>query len=226
MRAALVGGTGLIGGHVIDLLLAEPGCTQLVSIGRRTQEKSGKKWLEKIGSMTDIEGLSTGVNVDVAFCCLGTTIKQAGSQEKFAEVDLHLPIRFAKAMLAQGAKHFHVVSSLGADARSSNFYLKTKGQLEEQLRSLGFQSLSIYRPSLLLGQRQEPRPMENIMAAGYRIFEPFYPKFLQAWQPIQASDVAKVMVARSLTPGSGVQVIDNKQMQEALPGILSKGKIS
>ncbi len=226
MRAVLVGGTGLIGGHVIDLLLAEPSCTEVVSIGRRKQEKSGKKWMEKIGNMADIEGLSSGVKVDVAICCLGTTIKQAGSQEKFADVDLHLPIRFAKAMLANGAKHFHVVSSLGADARASNFYLKTKGQMEEQLRSLGFQSLSIYRPSLLLGKRQETRPMENIMAAGYRFFEPFYPKFLQTWQPIQALDVARVMVARSLILGSGVQVIDNRLMHQSLEKILPDRKIS
>lgn len=216
MQAVIVGATGLVGGWVIQELLAEPRCTHVTSIGRRSQAPQVKKWTERIGSMTDVEALLRDVNADVAFCCLGTTIKKAGSQPAFEEIDWHLPIRFAKAARQKGVKQFHVVSSLGADAQSKNFYLRTKGRMEEDLRALGFETLDIYRPSLLLGTREEKRPLEALSISAYRWFEPIYPRFLQTWKPIEARHVAQAMVAEALAGTKGTRVVENRDMHARL----------
>ncbi len=212
MQAVIVGATGLVGGWVIQELLAEPGFTHVTSIGRRSQAPQVKKWSERIGPMTDVEALVRDVNADVAFCCLGTTIKKAGSQEAFEEIDWHLPIRFAKAVRQKGVKHFHVLSSLGADAQSKNFYLRTKGRMEQDLRALGFETLVFYRPSLLLGEREEKRPLEHLSIAAYRCFEPIYPRFLQTWKPIEAKHVAQAMVGEALEQKKGTRIMENRDM--------------
>lgn len=216
MQAVIVGATGLVGGWVIQELLAEPRCTQLISIGRRSQAPQVEKWTERIGPMTDVDALVRDVTADVAFCCLGTTIKKAGSQSAFEDIDWHLPIRFAKAVRQKGVKQFHVVSSLGADAGSKNFYLRTKGRMEEDLRALGFETLVFYRPSLLLGEREEKRPMEHLSIAAYRLLEPVYPRFLLAWKPIEAKNVAQVMVAEALQEQKGTRILENREMHARL----------
>ena len=216
MRAVIVGGTGLIGGGIIAELLAEPACTLMLTVSRRSQSPKDEKWREKVGSLSDLASLCAGVEADTAFCCLGTTIRKAGSQEAFAKIDRQLPLLFAKAMLERGVKSFHVVSSLGAEATSNNFYLRTKGLMEKELSELGFDSLGIYRPSLLLGSREESRPMERFSILGYRLIQPIYPKFLQAWQPIEARDVARMMVAHALQPSKGVRIFENGEMHKRL----------
>ncbi|WP_141734959.1 NAD(P)H-binding protein [Oligoflexus tunisiensis] len=212
MQAVIVGATGLVGGWVIQELLAEPGCTQLTSIGRRAQTPQVKKWSERIGPMNDLEPLLKDMNADVAFCCLGTTIKKAGSQSAFEEIDWHLPIRFAQAIRARGVKQFHVVSSLGADPRSKNFYLRTKGRMEEDLKKFGFETLVFYRPSLLLGEREEKRPLERLSIGAWRFLEPVYPRFLQTWKPIAAKAVARVMVQEALAEKKGTRILENRDI--------------
>jgi uncharacterized protein YbjT (DUF2867 family) len=216
MQAVIVGATGLVGTWVIQELLAEPRCTLVTSVGRRSQAPQVKKWTERIGPMTDVEALVQDVKADAAFCCLGTTIKKAGSQAAFEEIDWHLPVRFAKAVRKKGVKQFHVVSSLGADAQSKTFYLRTKGRMEEDLRALDFETLVIYRPSLLLGEREEKRPMEHLSIGAYRLFEPIYPRFLQTWKPIEAKHVAQVMVAEALQEKKGARILENKDMHARL----------
>jgi uncharacterized protein YbjT (DUF2867 family) len=216
MKAVIMGATGLVGGWVIQELLAEPRCTEVTSVGRRAQVPQVQKWKERIGSMTDLDTLLKDVQADAAFCCLGTTIKKAGSQSAFEEIDWHLPLRFARSLRKQGVKQFHVVSSLGADAASKNFYLRTKGRMEDELKALGFETLAIYRPSLLLGERQEKRPMEHLSIKAYRWFEPMYPRFLQSWKPIEAKDVARSMVSEALAGKPGTRILENREMHAKL----------
>lgn len=216
MRAVIVGGTGLIGSLLIQEVLADARYKELISVGRRTQSPTVKKWQERIGSMNDVESLCHGIEADVGFCCLGTTIGKAGSQEAFAEVDLHLPLRFARSLLQKGVKQFHVVSSLGADARSKTFYLRTKGQLEEGLKAIGFEQLVIYRPALLLGDRTEKRPFEGLTAGVYQVLKPIFPGFLKSWEPIEASTVARRMALEVFSPNKGSRVVDNRAMHAPL----------
>jgi len=129
------------------------------------------------------------------FCALGTTIRKAGSQEAFKKVDFEYPLRTASTALKLGAKRFLVVSSIGADATSSNFYLRTKGELEKALSVEGFGGLIIFRPSFLLGQRSEFRPGERIALAAMQMVSPLMKGPLARYRPIEASAVATAMIA-------------------------------
>ena len=160
--AVVTGATGLVGRHLVAELLADRGVDQVVTLGRRRLDSSDTSRLdERVVNLLELEERDLPERVDEAYCCLGTTIKRAGSQAAFRDVDHHMPLRFARAALARGARRFALVSSLGADARSRVFYSRVKGEVERDLQGLGFERLVILRPSLLLGARDEHRRGEK-----------------------------------------------------------------
>ena len=151
----LAGATGLTGEHLLDRLLNEP--TIIASIGPLTPATGrasapGKPGRRPAEFLPQLNG-----RVDIAYCCLGTTIKQAGSEQAFRAVDLDMVVAFAKRAREMGARHLIVISALGADRRSSIFYNRVKGEMEHALRAQDWPQLTICRPSLLLGERTEPR---------------------------------------------------------------------
>jgi uncharacterized protein YbjT (DUF2867 family) len=146
---------------------------------------------------------------DVLVCTLGTTIKTAGSQERFIEIDHDIPLALAKIAHEEGCNTFILVSSMGADANSSIFYSRVKGQLEEALKAVGFPRLHILRPSILLGDRQESRPGEFV---GKLIMQPL--SFLIPWKykPIQASTLAAKIREIIAAEKSGVRIWSGKNL--------------
>jgi uncharacterized protein YbjT (DUF2867 family) len=141
---------------------------------------------------------------DAAFCCLGTTIKKAGSPEGFRAVDLDAVVTFARAAKQKGAKVFLHVSSLGADARSSMLYNRVKGQAEEAVAALGFESVYAFRPSVLDGERAESRPMEKVSLVVGRALGPLLGKY----RPTLVSSVAEAMVSACKRPKPGAHVVE------------------
>jgi uncharacterized protein YbjT (DUF2867 family) len=166
----VVGATGLVGRETVRVLLE--GGDRVVAWVRRS---SGLQHPALIERVVDFEQLDTAFVVgpgelpDVAVCCLGTTIKQAGSQERFRRVDHDYVLAFARAARQAGARTFAVVTALGADAKSLVFYNRVKGEVEQALAALGFESLVIARPSLLLGEREQGRLGERLMAPVSRL---------------------------------------------------------
>jgi uncharacterized protein YbjT (DUF2867 family) len=155
--AVVLGASGLVGGFCLKALVDDPDYTRVLTFGRRelppmTRAKVSQ-WVTDLGSLTadDFRGAQ-----DV-FVALGTTIRKAGSQEAFRRVDLEMPLRVAQEALQAGAEQFVVVSSVGADPASKNFYLRTKGELERELAKLPYRAIHILRPSLLIGKRQDFR---------------------------------------------------------------------
>ena len=146
--------------------------------------------------------------VDKVFCALGTTIRQAGSQEAFRRVDYEYPLAIAKAARARGASHFLLVSAHGASARSRVFYNRVKGELEEAVQALGYPSLTIARPSLLLGNRKEPRFGEELAKRLGWLAPP-------SWRPVHASQVASALVAAAHTNAPGVRILENTFLRAA-----------
>jgi uncharacterized protein YbjT (DUF2867 family) len=146
----LAGATGLTGEHLLDRLLNEPTITRVLApppaAGRAPAP--GKPGGRPGGVLPQLSG-----RVDIAFCCLGTTIKQAGSEEAFRAVDLDMVVAFAKRAREMGARHLIVISAMGADPKSSIFYNRVKGEMEQALRAQDWPQLTIVRPSLLLGER-------------------------------------------------------------------------
>lgn len=161
-NAIVAGSTGLVGSYLLQELLMDNNYSQVILLTRKENHSGNAKVSDKLVNFDELDKYSFTEQVDVAFCCLGTTMKKAGSKEAFLKVDYTYCLELAKLVKKMGARKFVLISSLGADASSSNFYLKTKGQIEEAITQLGFDAFIIMRPSMLLGDRNESRFGESI----------------------------------------------------------------
>ncbi|MBL8288116.1 MAG: hypothetical protein JNL85_09040 [Rubrivivax sp.] len=207
--ALLAGATGLVG----RALAAQwPGPQPLHLLVRREVAAPGPAQRLHVVDFTALPPLP---RAEWAFCCLGTTIKVAGSQPAFRAVDFDAVLAFARAAVAAGVTHFAVVSALGADARSSNFYSRTKGEMEAALQGVGFRCLVVARPSLLSGDRaslaQPARAGEVLALALTRPIARFIPK---AWRPIDASTLARSLIRGLAQARPGVTVLDSAALQD------------
>jgi uncharacterized protein YbjT (DUF2867 family) len=200
----LAGATGLTGEHLLDRLLNEPTVARVLApscrpLAMHTHLENPQG--ELLALLPQLDG-----KVDTAFCCLGTTIKQAGSQAAFRAVDHDLVIAFAERALALGARHLLVISALGADAGSTVFYNRVKGEMEHALRKQNWPQLTIARPSLLLGARQEFRLGERLAAP------------LMRWLPgkyrgIQATVLARALWRLALEEDTVTRVVESNQLR-------------
>lgn len=207
--ALVAGASGLIGGHLVHLLAADNAFVRIKSVTRKPLNTDKEKVSEIIVDFDSLNQFSQRLTADVVFCCLGTTIATAGSQENFRKVDFTYCLELAKAAKAQGAKQFILVSSLGADANSGNFYLRTKGEIENAIAALNFDSFCIMRPSMLLGNRRETRIGESIgkvfmQATGFLFAGP-----LKKYKAIDAETVARCMVTLAKDPEKGMMVFES-----------------
>jgi uncharacterized protein YbjT (DUF2867 family) len=204
-RIALVAGaTGLIGGYLINALIEAQEYARVFALTRRPYQKEHAKLANRIVNFERMADQLKGLTANDAFCCIGTTIADAGSQEAFRETDVDAVLLFAQAARAAQATRFVVVSSVGADSKSRKFYLRTKGEMEEAVSGLGFVSVDIMQPSLLLGPRKAVRPLE---LAG-RIFAPLLNPLLtgtrEQYRAIAAETVARGMLGAARRGGRGI----------------------
>ncbi|HMG17790.1 MAG TPA: NAD(P)H-binding protein [Gemmatimonadales bacterium] len=204
--ALLAGATGLVGRHVLQFLLADPEWSRVVTVGRRTTPQRHDKLEQRVLDLGAIEALGDLPHADDVFCSLGTTIKQAGSQQAFRRVDHDSVVGLARAGVRVGATQFLLVSAIGADPESRVFYSRVKGEAEAAVRRLPYRAIQIFRPSLLLGERTEFRLGERIAMVGAPLLQLFLVSRLRRYRPIQASDVARAMVrvAREAPRGPNV----------------------
>ena len=199
--ALLAGGTGLVGGACLQALLRHPEYEQVHLLTRRdVPGPAHPKLSQCVVDFSAPETLKLPAATDV-FCALGTTIRKAGSQQAFRHVDFEVPLAIARLGLQNGARNFALCSSVGADPASRNFYLRTKGELEQALRALPFQGLRIFRPSMLVGERPEPRPGEFFGVAAGRILRFMMVGPLRRYRPVAAEEVGRAMAAAE---GTGV----------------------
>lgn len=204
--ALLAGATGLVGSHVLQFLLADTNWSRVVTVGRRTTPQRYDKLEQRVLDLGAIEALGDLPHADDVFCCLGTTIKQAGSQQAFRRVDHDFVVGLARAGLRHGATQFLLVSAIGADPESRVFYSRVKGETETAVRRLPYRAIQIFRPSLLLGERAEFRLGERIAMMAAPIMPLFLPGRLRRLRPIRAAGVARAMVriAREAPRGPNV----------------------
>jgi uncharacterized protein YbjT (DUF2867 family) len=216
MRTALIAGaSGLVGGFLLRQLLELPEYGKVISLGRRPLELTHPKLVQLTVDFGALEKITADLQCDDAFCCLGTTIRKAGSQENFRAIDQAAVLAVAWAARRNGAQRFFVVSSLGANAQSRVFYNRVKGETEEALEVLDFPTLAIFRPSLLLGPRTEKRLGEKIGAALMWVAEPLLFGGLRQYRAIQAEVVARAMSRCSFgRPGQGVLIFPSDEIQD------------
>lgn len=188
--AVIAGASGLVGSHCLEAALEQ--YEHVVALARRRMEIEHPRLEQRV---VDFERLPPAVQGDDAFCALGTTIRAAGSQAEFRKVDFEYVRAFAAASRAGGARQFLLVSSAGADERSSNFYLRVKGEAEAAVEELGFEGLHIFRPSFLVGARKEKRMGEKIAIPVARLAQGVMIGRLRRYRPISAATVARAMVA-------------------------------
>ncbi len=207
----LAGASGLVGSKLLVLLLESDKCQRVISIGRRKLEVIHPKLEQLIVNFEHLDNLD--IKTDSIFCCLGTTIKKAGSKEAFRKVDFSYPKIIANYGLKIGANSFHIITAMGANSSSKFFYNKIKGEIEEYLDGLSFKQLHIYRPSLLLGQRPETRTMERVSQIIMKRLGFLFIGILKNYRAISANRVAKFMVGKSFSKTNGSFVYLSGEMQ-------------
>ncbi|ANF88491.1 oxidoreductase [Pseudomonas sp. M5A4_2d] len=201
----LAGASGLTGEHLLDRLLNEPTVTRVLAPSRKPLAEHPR--LENpVGDPAVFLPQLSG-QVDIAFCCLGTTIKQAGSEAAFSAVDLDMVVAFAKRAREMGARHLIVISAIGADPKSSIFYNRVKGEMEQALRAQDWPQLTIVRPSLLLGERLEPRLAEQVVGTLSRLIPGKY-------HGIEVCELARAMWRLALEEQDGVRVVESDELRK------------
>jgi uncharacterized protein YbjT (DUF2867 family) len=203
--ALLAGASGFVGNLALDALLGSADISRVFAITRRPLGREHPRLANRIIQFDQIESQLKGLTCHFALCCLGTTIRQAGSERAFRQVDVDAVLAFARTAKAAQAQRFVVVSSVGADPKSKNFYLRTKGEMEQALMGVGFLSLDILQPSALLGWRGEVRPLELAASAVMPLVNPFLTGKREPFRGIPARTVATAMVGVTRSGRRGVQ---------------------
>lgn len=209
--AVVVGATGLVGGLLVGELLRDPDYASVVVLARRPLEKSHPKLEVRVVDFDRLE--VEKVDATDAFCALGTTIKKAGSQEAFRRVDFDYVLAFAKAV-KPSAERFVLVTSYGADAGSSLFYNRVKGEIEAAVRALELPTTHVLRPSILDGDRAESRPAERVGIAAARLLRAIPLKAAKRAAAISATVVARAMVRLAKRDDRGFFTYESDELQD------------
>ncbi|MEI6764029.1 MAG: NAD(P)H-binding protein [Bacteroidota bacterium] len=210
-KALLVGASGLIGKQCLNLLLSDPYYSEVEIWVRKSLSVSHPKLKETIIDFDTMEAQTTEARS--LFCCLGTTIKRAGSQQAFVKVDHDYVMSLAKVAKKSGAHNFLVISSIGANSASGNFYLRTKGTMEDDLKTAGIPAVSILRPSFLMGHRDEKRTGEAIAKVIMSIFGFLMVGGLRKYRGIRDTVVAKAMIHLSKQELTGFNIVESGILQ-------------
>lgn len=192
--AIVFGATGLVGSSLLKQLCESPLYSEVITISRKSLGFNHPKIKEIFNYFTDLSTLKSSLHGDDLFCCLGTTIKKAGSQENFKKIDFEMPVQLAKMAEENKIKGFFVVSSIGADIKSSNFYLRTKGEMEKEVLDCSIPRIAVVRPSMLLGNRDEFRFGESVGKIFMKPLSVFFIGKYRKYRAIHADTVAKAMI--------------------------------
>lgn len=203
--ALILGATGLVGAECLRQFAESDRFAPVIALTRRPLPLAPPRVATHVADFERLEEAADHFRVSHIVCALGTTIKKAGSQEAFRRVDHDIPLAAARLGLQEGARHFLLVSALGASARSRIFYSRVKGEVEDDIRALPYRSVTIVRPSLLLGERGEFRLGE---AVG-KVFAGLIPG---RYRPVHARDVAASLLAAAVEDRPGVRIIESEEI--------------
>ncbi len=214
MIALIAGSTGLVGGELLKEIQNQ-NYSQIILLLRRPIQLKIDNTIEKVVDFNAIENISSEIQADHIYICLGTTMKKAGSREAFSMVDFEYPLKIAKLFLSRNATQLFLVSANGANKSSMFYYNRVKGNLEEEVQKLGYKGVSIFRPSIILGDRNERRPGERIAQIlfkklGFIFFGP-----LKKYKGVSASAIARAMLKEKNT--EGVRIVESDEIQKFEP---------
>jgi uncharacterized protein YbjT (DUF2867 family) len=212
--ALIVGASGLVGSFCLRLLLQSNRYDKVIAVGRKALPMQHPKLRQLVVDFEKLDIYKHSLIADDIYCTLGTTIKQAGSQDNFYKVDYTYVVKLAAITSANFASQFLVVSSLGANANSNIFYSRVKGQMENTVKPMPFLGVHIFQPSLLLGNRQEKRIGEKIGTFIMTRFDFLFLGPLKKYKAIYAEEVAKAMLYAAMQDGAGVKAHDSETIRQ------------
>ena len=212
MKTALIAGsTGLVGKQLLRILLEDEYYHRIIAISRKPLDFTHPKLENLIADLKTIDSIADKITADDIFCCLGTTMKKAGSTQAFEAVDYDYPLRLAQIGKEKNASQYLLVSALGANKNSAYYYNKVKARIEEAIISLHFRSTHIFRPSLLLGDRTENRPGEDAAKFFYKFLGFLIPK---KYKGIEGGKVARAMVHFAKQSKNGAYIHESADLQQ------------
>lgn len=212
--ALIAGASGLVGSYCLRLLLQSERYAKVTAIGRQALPMQHPKLQQLIVDFDRLENYRQSLIADDIYCCLGTTIRQAGSKAQFTRVDLTYVKKLAAITSANFASQFLVVSSLGADPKASIFYSRVKGQMEEAVKPMSFLAVHIFQPSLLLGHRPEKRFGEQVAQVVLPRLSFMLRGPLKKYRPVEAEMVARAMLYAAMQDGAGVCVHTSDKIEQ------------
>lgn len=205
-KAVIAGASGLVGSELLQILLQQPQYNEILILVRKELPVQHKKLVQLIVDFDNLDQHQQAINGHAVFSCLGSTKSKTPDLLIYRKIDHDYPVQLAKIAIKNNVPHFHLVSAIGANSRSSNFYTKMKGETEDDIQVVGIKSLHIYQPSLLTGNRTEHRLAERIATGVMKVIDPLLIGGLKKYQSIPAATVARAMFKQSLNQEEGVFV--------------------
>jgi len=210
-KAVIAGASGLIGSNLLKILLNQPEYSEVLILVRKAMPLQHKKLVQLVIDFDDLDKHAESITGHAVFSCLGTTNKQTPDKAEYKKIDHDYPLQLAQLAKQNGVKQFHLVSAIGANAHSSFFYVKLKGELERDLKKVGLDALHIYQPAMLIGDRHsKQRSWEKIIGGMFEVIDPLLIGGLKKYRSIKGSQVAEAMYKKSLddTPGTFTYTTD------------------
>ncbi len=220
-NALLAGATGLVGGHLLDLLLADDCYAAVSALVRRPLALEHGKLDTRVVDFDRLGEVSDPPAVTDVFCCLGSTMKKAGSKAAFRQVDHDYVVAVARLGLAAGGRRFLLISSVGADAASMSFYLRVKGEAEAAVAELRYEAFHIFQPSILIGERDEARLGERVGGAAARVLNSLMVGPLRRYRGIRAETVAAAMAGAAKSHVAGKRVYTRDAIERLAAGTVA-----
>ena len=221
ITVCLAGASGLVGRELMQILAHVEGIAKIIALTRSPLGKIPPHVDNLIVNFDQIENHSHSLHADIFVCCLGTTLKKAGSKKEFERVDFDYALKFAKVAESVGAKKLLIITSMGADSESFFFYNRVKGQIENAVKKLAIPQIEIFRPSLIIGNRKEQRLAEEWAQKFSPVFNALCIGPLQKYRSITATDIAKAMAIASMNYNVGLFVYSSDEIQKIASGLNS-----
>jgi uncharacterized protein YbjT (DUF2867 family) len=211
-KAIIYGASGLVGSYILENLLSNTNYEQIIIVVRKELNLQHPKLKTLIGDFHSLNKLVKDIQTDEIYIALGTTQKKTPDKKIYYQIDHDYPVIAAKLAKENGTKSVFLVSSIGANPNSSVFYTKTKGETEQDIINLNFEHTYIFRPSMILGNRKENRPLEKVLKTIFRIINPLFIGKLSSYKGIEASDIAQAMVTSANGIKDKLKILHWKEM--------------
>jgi uncharacterized protein YbjT (DUF2867 family) len=213
-KAIIAGATGLIGGELLNILLQQPDYERVLLLVRKELPLTNKKLKQLVIDFDKLNDYESDIKGHALFCCLGSTRKKTPDLDVYRKIDHDYPLQLAQMAAKNGIEQYHLVSALGANAASSNFYTKMKGETERDIKEAGMKCLHIYRPSFLTGDRKEKRPAERFFIGLMKIIDPLLVGGLKKYRSIPAKTVAQAMYNESVINELGIFIHPSDKIKQ------------